>query len=230
MTTLRCFIVDDERLARLELSALLEEHGGCTVVGEAANATTALDLLSRQPVDVIFLDINMPGTNGFELLTQLGGCPPVVFVTAYDQFAIRAFEVNALDYLLKPVRADRLAATLDRLHPHQGPETDQRLFLPNRSGGRFVELNDIYLIRAYDHYVRLYHPAGNDLLHQSLGGFAERLPPEKYFQANRSEIVQLSAVHEVGKQSRGRYQLHLPGNEVVVVSERRSVEWRGRFK
>lgn len=229
MSLLRCLIIDDERLARLELAALLAEIGGCTVVAEVANAKLALQLIPHHQPDLIFLDVNMPGTNGFELLRQLHDCPPVVFVTAYDQYAIQAFEVHALDYLLKPVRLDRLRASLHRLQKQHATNPSQRIFLTNRSGGRFVKLADIYLMRAYDHYVRLYHSAGNDLLHQPLGRFAERLPASEYFRANRSEIVRLSAVSKVTKLSRGRYTLHLPGEESVVVSERRSIEWRKQF-
>ncbi|MEM9258335.1 MAG: LytTR family DNA-binding domain-containing protein [Bacteroidota bacterium] len=229
MIPIRCLIVDDERLARLELAALLTDIGGCTVVAEAGNAKQALHLIPYHQPDLVFLDINMPGTNGFELLGQLHNCPPVIFVTAYDQYAIQAFEVHALDYLLKPVRPDRLKTSLERLKKERTTRIPQRIFIPNRSGGRFVKLEDIYLARAYDHYVRLYHPAGNDLLHQQIGRFAKCLPPDEYFQANRSEIIRLAAVNQVSKLSRGRYGLQLPNKELVIVSERRSIEWRRRF-
>lgn len=104
MNPLRCLLVDDERLAHVELSALLHEAGGCTVVGEAANATAAAKLIKALKPDILFLDINMPQTNGFELLGQLDNPPPAVFVTAYNEFAVQAFAVQAFDYLLKPVR------------------------------------------------------------------------------------------------------------------------------
>lgn len=229
MTPLHCLIIDDERLARLELSALLSEAGGCEVVGEAGYAPQAITLIQSLQPDVIFLDINMPGTNGFELLSQLEHCPLVVFVTAYDQYAIQAFEVHALDYLLKPVRPDRLAATLRLVRERLGRTAGQRMFLPDRNGGIFLQLSELYLVRAYDHYVRLFHPEGSSMLHQSLGEFADRLPATDFFQANRSEYIRISAVKRVSKLSRNRYELLLPGNESVVVSERRSVAWRKQF-
>lgn len=229
MTLLRCLLVDDERLARLELSALLAEAGGCTVIAEAANAPQALQLIPLHQPDVVFLDINMPGTNGFELLSQLESCPLIVFVTAYDQFAIQAFEVHALDYLMKPVRPNRLATTLDRVRQQLNTNTKEKIFLANRAGGRFVELSDIYLVRAYDHYVRIYHSAGNDLLHQPLGRFTARLPADDYFKANRSEVIRTDAVTSINNLSRGRYELLFPSGERVVVAERRSVAWRRRF-
>lgn len=229
MTPLRCLIIDDERLARLELSALLSEAGDCEIIGEAAGASQAIALIRATPSDVIFLDINMPGANGFEILSQLEHCPLVVFVTAYDQYAIQAFEVHALDYLMKPVRPDRLAATLKLIRKRLGQSPGNRVFLPDRNGGVFVSLSELFLVRAYDHYVRLFHPEGSSMLHQSLGEFADRLPATDFFQANRSEFIRISAVKEVNKLSRNRYELLLPGDETVVVSERRSVAWRKQF-
>ncbi len=232
MTELRCILVDDERLARVELRALLEEVGGGQVVGEAGSAQAARPLIESLRPDLLFLDINMPGTNGFELLGLLHYCPLVVFVTAYDQYAIKAFEVHALDYLMKPVPPERLVATLAQVRTRLGPGADAsaRVFLPDADGGKFLELKYVYLLRAYDHYLRLYHPGGTDMIHQSLANFRERLPTADYFQINRSEIVRIAAVERVDKLSRGRYALTLPGEMVVTVSERRSRELRALWK
>lgn len=229
MIPLRCLIIDDERLARLEIAALLAEAGDCTVVAEAGNTSQAIDLIGIHQPDVIFLDINMPGANGFDLLAQLDDCPLVVFVTAYDQFAIRAFEVNALDYLLKPVRPERLEKTLALIRERLPTERGSRFFISTKDGGKFVILKEVFLVRAYDHYVRIYHGNGSNMMHQSLKDFMMRLPAQDFFLANRSEVIRLDAVIEVGSLSRGRYQLTLPANEVVVVSERQSVVWRREF-
>ncbi|MEM9931132.1 MAG: LytTR family DNA-binding domain-containing protein [Bacteroidota bacterium] len=228
MKDLHCIIVDDERLARVELKAILDEVGGCQVLAQAGNAASAKPLIESLQPDVLFLDINMPGTSGFELLNQLNYCPFVVFVTAYDQYAIKAFEVHALDYLMKPVPAERLAATLQQVRARlgAGAEAPGRIFIPARDGGKFLALGQVYLVRAYDHYLRLYHPAGTDLIHQRLSGFAQRLPSSAYFQINRSEIVRIDAVKNIRALSRGRYSLTLPGEEEVVVSEKRAVVWR----
>ncbi|WP_020569274.1 LytR/AlgR family response regulator transcription factor [Neolewinella persica] len=231
MTDLSCVIVDDERLARVELTSLLTEIGGCRIIGESGTARAAIPLIDSLRPDLLFLDINMPGTNGFELLSQLNYCPLVVFVTAYDQYAIKAFEVHALDYLMKPVRSQRLAATLtlvrERLSVRATPL--HQLFLPDKDGGgKFLSLENVHLIRTYDHYLRLYHSAGSDMIHQSLSAFAKKLDTT-FFQINRSEIVRLEAVQNIGKLSRGRYALTLPGGEVVTVSESRGRVWRKMF-
>lgn len=226
MIPLRCLIIDDERLARLEIAALLAEAGDCTVVAEASNASQAVNLIRMHQPDVIFLDINMPGANGFDLLAQLDDCPLVVFVTAYDQFAIRAFEVNALDYLLKPVRPKRLGKTLALIREQLPKAQGSRIFISTSDGGKFIKLQDIFLVRSYDHYVRIYHSTGSNMLHQSLKDFVKRLPAPDFFLANRSEVIRLEAVIEIGNLSRGRYELSLPADETVVVSERQSVVWR----
>ncbi|MFK8162080.1 MAG: LytR/AlgR family response regulator transcription factor [Lewinella sp.] len=230
--SLRCMLIDDERLARVEMAALLSEAGGCEVVAACGGAAAAIPLITSLQPDLLFLDINMPGTNGFEMLAKLDVCPPVVFVTAYDQYAIKAFEVHALDYLMKPVHPTRLAATLALVRQRLAarPAHLQQLFLPDKDGGgKFLLLEDVYLIRAYDHYLRLYHPDGTELILQSLTRFEKRLDPGAFFQINRSEIVRLAAIQHIGKLSRGRYALTLPDGEVVTVSESRGRVWRKTF-
>ena len=230
--SLRCMLIDDERLARVEMTALLAEAGGCEVVAACGSAAAAIPLITSLQPDLLFLDINMPGTNGFELLAKLDFCPPVVFVTAYDQYAIKAFEVHALDYLMKPVHPQRLAATLalvrERLTTR--PPHLQQLFLPGKDGGgKFLALNDVYLIRAYDHYLRLYHNGGTELIHKSLTRFEARLDLAAFFRINRSEIVRLEAIQQTSSLSRGRYELTLLKGEVVTVSEGRGRIWRRGF-
>ncbi len=229
MNLLRCLIIDDERLARVEMAALLEEVGGCHVLGQAANARQARSQIQQHQPDVIFLDINMPGENGFALLESLDDCPLVVFVTAYDQYAIRAFEVHALDYLMKPVTTERLKSTLQVVRKRLNKDRRQQLFIADRDGGKFIFLDDIFLVRAYDHYVRLYHDAGSNMLHQPLGKFISRLPEQEFFRANRSTVIRITSIGDIKVLSRGRYAMHLPGGEVVTVSERQSVAWRRRF-
>lgn len=229
MKTLRCLLVDDERLARVELSALLTEAGGCTIVGEAANAEEALEMAVSLKPDVLFLDINMPQTDGFELLGQLEAPPPIVFVTAYDEFAVKAFSVQAFDYLLKPVRPQRLTTTLTRLREQLAPAPNERIFCPHTNGGRFVALSDIVLVRAYDHYVRIYHTDGNDLLREAFSSFITRLPSGDFFRANRSAYVRISAIEKLERLSRGRYLLSLSVGEQETVSEKQGVEWRRRL-
>lgn len=223
MKAITCIIVDDERLARLELAAQLEELGNCKILGEANSADAAKELLNRVSPDCIFLDISMPAKDGFTFLAELPDPPLVVFVTAHDEFAVKAFSVQATDYLLKPVQADRLKATLDLLRERlEGPHTAQRLYVEGLHGGAFVELSSIDLLRAYDHYVRLYHSGGNDLLRIPLRDLESRLPEQLFFRCNRSEIIRLGAVIRTEKLSRSRYRITLAGGEQVDLSEARS--------
>lgn len=228
MSPLRCLLIDDERLARVELSALLHEAGGCTVVGEASNAEEALAMAEALKPDVLFLDINMPQTSGFELLGQLEDPPPVVFVTAYDEFAVKAFSVQAFDYLLKPVRLQRLAETLARLREQRSSPPNERIFLPRTNGGRFVALSDIVLVRAYDHYVRIYHPGGSDMLREPFSTFIARLPTEAFFRANRSAYLRISNIETLEGLSRGRYLVTLSIGERETISEKQGIAWRRR--
>ncbi|MEM7573525.1 MAG: response regulator transcription factor [Bacteroidota bacterium] len=230
MDLISCLIIDDERLARAELAALLKEVGGCKTIGEASNATEAKRLIEQLKPELIFLDINMPGTNGFELLAQLDNPPQVVFATAYDQYAIQAFEVRALDYLLKPISLNRLQACLATIRQRMkhSPKYLERLFIPLEQGGFFLDLDEVHLIRAYGHYLRMYYGSNSCMIHRSLKSMAEQLDPNSFFQINRSEIVRLSAISSTTKISRGRYQLEL-GQEQVMVAEARAVIWRKRF-
>ncbi|MBC6996742.1 response regulator transcription factor [Neolewinella lacunae] len=230
MTPLRCLLIDDERLARVELRALLEEHPGVEVLADTGTPAAVPDLVTQWRPDLIFLDINMPACNGFELLSHLPSCPPVVFVTAYEEFALQAFSVHALDYLLKPVQPARLAETLrvvrERLHAERGQ--DRKIFIATAKGGHYLALNEVFLIRAYDHYLRLYSPGGTDLIHHGLASFLATCPEHEFFRANRSEAIRIAAVVGTGRLSRGRLLLELPQGHRVRVSESQSILWRKR--
>ena len=231
MKKIRCLVIDDERLSRAELIALLQEVGGCEVIGESSNAKEAIQMIRELQPDLLFLDIDMPGSNGFELLAQLDNPPQVVFATAYDQYAIRAFEVKALDYLLKPIRLERLGACLEtvtlRLSSHK-PYLE-RLFISSPQGGYFLGMDQVQLIRSYGHYLRFYHGTETSLVHRSLKSIADQLDPSQFFQINRSEIIKVNAVESTDRISRGRYQIQL-ANEQLIVSEARAVIWRKRFR
>jgi len=209
---MKVVIIDDERLAREELRSLLRVAPDVEIVGEAANATEAIALLERVTPDVLFLDIEMPGRTGFDLLAALPKSPrEVVFVTAYDSFALRAFSVNALDYLMKPVRPERLTETLERLRqrlataspaalPAEPPVTplgeDDQFFL--RDGDRcwFVPVRSILLIEAEGSHSRVHLADGKPLLHRSLAAMEARLPTSIFLRANRSQLVnRLSIAH-----------------------------------
>lgn len=240
---MRTVLIDDERLAREELRGLLAAHPRIEVIGEAANATEALEVVGRLRPDLVFLDIEMPGRNGFEWLEALPPPhPAVVFVTAFDAFALRAFEVNALDYLLKPVHPKRLAETVARLlrpasagGAPSGPETPPRfrendpVFL--REGDRcwFVPVNEIVLLEALGNHTRVRFRAESPLVHRSLAMLEARLPPELFLRANRNQIVNSRAVERVEPWFSGGLKVALQGGHEVEFSRRQARALRERL-
>ncbi len=231
MKPISCLLIDDERLARQEMKALLSETEGFQVVGGANNVAKALKLIRQTKPQVLFLDINMPGQNGFDLLSELENCPIVVFVTAYHQYAIQAFEVRAFDYLLKPVNSERFKATVASIQQKllHDPPVLKRLFIKQGDAGFFLDLADVFLIRAYGHYIRIYYNNSTCIIHRSLSAFTAQLDKNQFMRINRSEVVQLAKVITSCTISRSRYALSLPTGIKVEVSESRSQELRKRF-
>ena len=241
---LRAVVVDDERLARVELRRLLAAHPEVEVVGEAADAPTARALLhdlgrAGTPPEIVFLDVQMPGETGFDLLASLDAVPPtVVFVTAYDDHAIRAFEVSALDYLVKPVAPSRLARTLARLasappdatgEPEGDPAGESprlragdRVFVKDGDRGLFVRLGDVRLFESEGNYVRLYHGAERPLVLRSLSALEARLDPGVFFRASRKHLVNLAHVADVEPWFNGGLRLVLDEGDVIELSRRQA--------
>jgi two-component system LytT family response regulator len=223
---MRALIVDDERLARAELTRLLSAHPEVEVAGEARNGEEALDLIARLSPDLLFLDIQMPGMTGFELLEHLDDVPQVVFTTAYDQFAIRAFEVNALDYLLKPIAPNRLAASIAKLRPRPEHTRLDQVFV--REGDRcwIVRLPDIFLLESEGNYTRLYFGSERPLIRRSLNALEEQLDPNLFFRAGRKEIINLKWVDKVDIAVGGGLEVTLRGGRKVEMSRRQSLRLR----
>ena len=225
---MNALIVDDERLARSELRRLLQAHDDVRVVGEAANADEAVERLAELQVDILFLDIKMPGGSGFDLLERLDTIPPLVFTTAYDDFAVRAFEVNAFDYLLKPIRPERLAAALDKARavPKTARPAPERIFV--RAGERcwIVALTDVALFESEGNYARVYFGPNKPLIRSSLNALEARLDASVFFRASRSHIVNLRFVESVESAVDDSYIVRLRGGQTVPVSRRQSQRLR----
>jgi two-component system LytT family response regulator len=234
---MRALIVDDERLARNELRRLLAAFPALSVVGEARSADEAASMLTSLRPDLLFLDIQMPGRNVFEWLASLDRAPQVIFTTAYDQYAVRAFEVNALDYLLKPVEADRLRRAIQKVlsnSPEKLPETDRltqndQVFV--RDGARcwFVKLADLRLLESEGNYTRLYFNDSRPLISRSLNHLAARLDPRTFFRVSRKRIVNLHWIDLIEPSVSGGLILQLKGGPAVEVSRRQSQafkEWK----
>jgi two-component system, LytTR family, response regulator len=225
---MRTMIVDDEPPARRELRRLLAEFPWIEVIDEAANIEEAAAKIEALSPELLFLDIQMPGGSGFELLTRLEHLPQVVFTTAHDEFAVRAFEVNALDYLLKPIDPQRLAGTLARLknaHATRTPPPNavlEQLFV--RDGPRcwFVPLREVRLLTSEGNYVRLSWGKLQPLLGRALATLEQRLDPSRFFRANRRQIVNLEFIENIELGVNGRLHAQLRDGPEVEISRRQA--------
>lgn len=219
--SIKAVIVDDERLARVELRRLLAAHPEVEIAGEASGGDEALAMISALAPDLLFLDIEMPGMTGFELLERLEDVPTVIFTTGYDQYAIRAFEVNALDYLLKPVAPERLAAAIERIRPARPqPSTLEQVFVRDGQRCWIVRLADVFLMESEGNYTRLCFGKERPLIRRSLNGLEERLDPSVFFRANRRQIVNLKCVGKTSAGPGGALVMTLHGGVEVEVSRR----------
>ncbi|MCK6649085.1 MAG: LytTR family DNA-binding domain-containing protein [Bacteroidia bacterium] len=233
---MKAIIIDDERLARQELKNLLSAYSEIQIVGEANNAEAAVEQIKQLKPDVIFLDIQMPGKNGFELLEEISGVPEVVFVTAYDEYAIRAFEVNALDYLLKPVQPTRLGETIKKLlnkdssekaenkEQTQALNDDDQVFVKDGDKCWFVKLSDIRLFESEGNYVRVHFDKNRPLILRSLNNLDERLNNKTFFRASRKHIVNLKWVESIENWFNGGLMVKLKGGEQVEISRRQAAK------
>jgi two-component system, LytTR family, response regulator len=235
----RAILVDDERLARKELRSMLSEHATIEVIGEAENVEQAIKLIRAQPPQVIFLDIQMPGETGFALLEKIDPDFKVIFVTAFDAYAIRAFEINALDYLLKPINPDRLSRAIERLSateisPPQAVrklEYEDRLFLEIDEHSRFLKINTIICISAAGDYSEIVTSEGQkSLVMKSLKEWEDRLP-EKYFtRIHRSTIINLEYIERIVGWFNRSYQVYLRHiEEPLTMSRRYAVKLKLKF-
>jgi two-component system LytT family response regulator len=238
---MRTIIIDDERLARKELTGLLKNFPDIEILAECANAEEAIEAITNLQPDLIFLDVQMPGKNGFELLEELESIPKVIFVTAFDEFALRAFEVNALDYLLKPVEEDRLADAVQKLSSQQSlsssPEKHHefsnigklgqadQIFLKDGEKCWFVSLQDIRLFESEGNYVRVLFSTNKPLILKSLNNLEDKLD-HTFFRANRKNIVNLRWVQSVENWFNGGLRLTLKDNTQVEVSRRQSAKFK----
>jgi two-component system LytT family response regulator len=224
---MKALIIDDERLARLELRRLLAAHPEVEIAGEARGAEEALALIAQLAPDLLFLDIQMPGMTGFELLERLEDLPQVIFTTAYDAYAIKAFEVNAIDYLLKPIVPARLAAALARVRPvsERGGRLEQ-VFVRDGERCWIVRLSDIFLLESEGNYTRLYFAAERPLIRRSLNALEEQLDPAVFFRAGRKQIINLKSIEKVDITVAGALEATLRGGRTVELSRRQSARLR----
>lgn len=237
---MRALIVDDARLARQELATLLGAIADVELVGEADDVASAKAAVAALRPDVLFLDIQLPSGTGFDVLDALNAAPCVVFTTAYDQYAVRAFEANALDYLVKPVEPARLAQALQRVRERLNDTptaatartllgADERVFLRDGERCWFVALTEISRIVVDGNYSRVWFRDEHALLPRSLAALEARLDPAQFFRANRNTLVNLRHVRSIELSIGDGYLLTLKDGSTVEVSRRQARELRERL-
>ena len=234
---MKALIIDDERLARTELKRLLTPFKEINVVGEAVNADDALEKIQELKPDLLFLDIQMPGKTGFEMLEELDSVPTVIFVTAYDEYAIKAFDYNALDYLLKPIEPNRLEETVNKLIEKKRKKTISELdkntltegdqvFVKDGEKCWFVKLENVRLFESEGNYVRIYFGENKPLILRTLNYLDERLDDKTFLRANRKHIVNLKWIASIEPWLNGGLLVKLKDGQKVEVSRRQAIKFK----
>ncbi|MDQ6813533.1 MAG: response regulator [Bacteroidota bacterium] len=242
---MRTIIIDDERLARNELKKLLQDFGEIEIIDEASNVQEGLEKIEQHNPDLIFLDIQMPGKTGFDLLEELERAPKVIFTTAYDEFALKAFEVSALDYLLKPIEPKRLSDALQKIQqdenvhssnyngssasaaPKNGLLTEEdQVFVKDGERCWFVKLNEIRLFESVGNYAKVYFGPNKPLILKSLNSLEDRLDDKVFFRANRKHIINMRWIEKIEPYFNGGLLLDLKGGEKIEVSRRQTVKFK----
>jgi two-component system LytT family response regulator len=235
---IRTIIIDDERLARNELKKLLQQHSDIEVIEEAANVDEGIEKIEALAPELIFLDIQMPGKTGFDLLAEIDKAPRVIFTTAYDEYAIKAFEVNALDYLLKPIEPKRLSDAIQKLHYEIQKEQasaqngrsllteDDQVFVKDGEKCWFVKLHEIRLFESVGNYAKVFFGTNKPLILKSLNALEERLDERNFFRANRKHIINLRWIEKIEPYFNGGLLIELKGGEKIEVSRRQTVKFK----
>ena len=236
---LKAIIVDDERLSRIELISMLKHFENIKVIAEADNVDIAINQINELNPDLLFLDIQMPGKSGFDLLDEIEVEAKIIFVTAFDEYAIRAFEVNALDYLPKPVSQERLTKTVDRIinnSPNKNLSTKKlnysdRLFLEFGTQVCFLKINEISFISSEGDYSMVNLITGKrGLVSKSMKEWEERLPTDFFCRIHRSSIVNTEYIDKIDKYFNNSYKISLKGvKESLIISRRYAKKIKGLF-
>ncbi|MGW9687256.1 LytR/AlgR family response regulator transcription factor [Flagellimonas sp. 2504JD1-5] len=237
---IKAVIVEDSRLARNELKELIKKHDEIELVGEAENVDMGFELIQAQSPDLLFLDINMPEKDGFELLEMLDEVPITVFTTAFDEYAIKSFEYNALDYLLKPINEKRFAMALEKVRTrldekHQEEEKSAKLsetsqiFIKDGESCWLVRIGEISHFEIVGNYTRVFFQDKKPLLYKSLNQIEEKLPNQSFFRANRQQIVNTNYINNVVPWFNGKLKLQMKNGEEIEVSRRQSYIFKDKM-
>ncbi|WP_298339408.1 LytTR family DNA-binding domain-containing protein [uncultured Algibacter sp.] len=234
MIQLKAVIVEDSRLARNELKELIKEHKEIQLLGEAANVDDGYALIIETKPDVLFLDINMPEKDGFELLEMLDEVPIVIFTTAFDEYAIKSFEYNAFDYLMKPINQKRFSQSIKKVIEKEtnnlSPEIknehalslDKQIFIKEGEKCWLVKIKDISMFEIVGNYTRVFFEHNKALIYKSLAQIEEKLPEDVFFRANRQQIININHVKKVVSWFNGKLKIEMNSGEEIEISRRQS--------
>ncbi|WP_407557273.1 LytR/AlgR family response regulator transcription factor [Winogradskyella sp. 4-2091] len=233
MNTLKAVIVEDSRLARNELKELFKAHKEIEFIGEAENVDDGFTLINKSNPDLLFLDINMPEKDGFELLEMLDEVPITIFTTAFDEYAIKSFEYNAFDYLLKPISQKRFSSTITKVlekansgtsstPKQEGYNLDRQIFIKDGDNCWLVKVKDISLFEIVGNYTRVFFDDNKPLIYKSLAQIEEKLPQDVFFRANRQQIININHVNKVVSWFNGKLKIEMNSGEEIEISRRQS--------
>jgi two-component system LytT family response regulator len=236
---IQAILVDDEKLAREGLKNLLKEFPEVQIIGEASNADEGLELIDKLKPQLVFLDVQMPEKTGFDLLEDLIETPAIIFTTAYDEYALKAFEVNALDYLLKPVIKERLAEAVQKAKKQieeQQLNKNRQMLLPTekvfiRDGDRcwYIKLEDIRIIESAGNYAKIYFDKYQPLIHRTLNSLDERLSDQLFFRANRQQIINLNFLDKIEPFFNSGFLFYMKDGTKIEVSRRQAVKFKEKM-
>jgi two-component system, LytTR family, response regulator len=231
---MKALIIDDTRLARQELRFLLQKNKDVEILGEAENADQAKEMIEELKPDLIFLDIQMPGKDGFELLEILDEVPQVIFTTAYSEFAMKAFDYNALDYLKKPITSDRLTKAIQRVSekidegesPKKLLRAKSQVFVKDGEKCWFVTLSDVRVFEIWDNYTRIYFKDQKPMIPKTLQYMESRLDPDIFFRANRQQIINVKWIDKIEPWFSGTIRIYLKDGTEIEVSRRQTARFK----
>ncbi|MGH1387645.1 LytR/AlgR family response regulator transcription factor [Kordia sp.] len=235
MENITAIIVEDSRLARNELKELLKKHSQIELIAEAENVDQAFELINEKQPQILFLDINMPEKNGFELLEMLDNVPLTIFTTAYDEYAIKSFEYNAFDYLLKPINQTRFSktiekviATIEKEATEEKPfELHRQIFIKDGENCWLIRVSEIAVFEIVGNYTRVYFEDNKPLIYKSLNQIEAKLPEATFFRANRQQIINLNHVDKVTPWFNGKLKITIKNsNQEIEVSRRQSYKFK----
>jgi len=237
---MKALIIDDERLARKELINLLKNHPEIEIIGECENAEDAKEKITALQPDLLFLDVEMPEKTGFDLLNEIEESPQVIFVTAYQDHALTAFDVNAFDYLTKPVLADRLSETIKNLFQEKKElnklisnkkklTLEDQVFIKDGEKCWFIQMKEIVLFESEGNYVRIIFKDFKPLILMSLNNLENRLSNTSFFRANRKFIINLHCIKHVENWFNGGLKITLSNNQEIEISRRQAVKFKAQF-